>query len=144
QNILIGVIAFAVAVYWVSFVEKREDNKKPSAYEIWRRFPKFTLGFLAVSLLLSYCQSLGIEGKAMVSSIVDGATKSIREWMFCLAFVSIGLESNFREYGKMLASGKPVILYLCGQALNLLLTFLMAWLMFSIVFPNAASELLGK
>jgi uncharacterized membrane protein YadS len=144
QNILIGVIAFSVAVYWVSFVEARSDGSKPSVYEIWRRFPKFTLGFLAVSLAMSFCQSLGPEGKGMVSSIVDGATKTIREWMFCLAFVSIGLESNFREYGKMLASGKPVVLYLCGQALNLLLTFLMAWLMFSKVFPNAADALLGK
>jgi uncharacterized integral membrane protein (TIGR00698 family) len=144
QNILIGVIAFAVAVFWVSFIEPREDGKRPSVYEIWRRFPKFTLGFLGVSLLLSYCQSLGIEGKALVSSIVDGASKSTREWLFCLAFVSIGLESNFREYRHMLSEGKPVILYVCGQALNLLLTFLMAWLMFSKIFPNAASELLVK
>jgi uncharacterized membrane protein YadS len=67
QNILIGVIAFAVAVFWVSFVEPRPDGKRPSVYEIWRRFPKFTLGFLVVSLLLSYCQSLGIEGKAVLS-----------------------------------------------------------------------------
>jgi uncharacterized membrane protein YadS len=144
QNVLIGVIAFAVAVYWVSFVEKRPENQRPSAYEIWRRFPKFTLGFLAMSLIMSYLQSMGLEGKTLVSSIVDGATKSIREWMFCLAFVSIGLESNFREYTKMLASGKPVVLYLCGQALNLLLTFVMAWLMYEIVFPNAADSLLGK
>lgn len=144
QNILIGVIAFAVAVYWVSFVEAREDGTKPSVYEIWRRFPKFTLGFLAMSLVLSYLQSLGIEGKSLVASIVDGSTKSIREWLFCLAFVSIGLESNFREYSKMLASGKPVILYLCGQALNLLMTLIMAWLMFTYFFPNAASELINK
>lgn len=144
QNILIGVVAFAVAVYWVSFVEPRDDGKRPSVTEIWKRFPKFTLGFLAVSLVLSYVQSQGIEGKTLVSSIVDGTTKSVREWMFCLAFVSIGLESNFREYQKMLASGKPVILYVCGQTLNLILSFLMAWLMFSKVFPNAASELLSK
>ena len=144
QNILIGVVAFAVAVYWVSFVEPRDDGKRPSVSEIWKRFPKFTLGFLAVSLALSFIQSQGIEGKTLVSSIVDGATKSVREWMFCLAFVSIGLESNFREYQKMLASGKPVILYVCGQTLNLILSFLMAWLMFSKVFPNAASELLSK
>jgi uncharacterized integral membrane protein (TIGR00698 family) len=144
QNILIGVVAFAVAVYWVSFVEPSDDGKRPSVMEIWNRFPKFTLGFLAVSLILSFVQTQGIEGKMLVSSIVDGTTKSVREWMFCLAFVSIGLESNFREYRKMLASGKPVILYVCGQTLNLILSFLMAWLMFSKIFPNAASELLGK
>jgi len=144
QNILIGVVAFGVAVYWASYVEPSETGQRPSILEIWHRFPKFTLGFLGVSLALSYLQMQGIEGKTLVSSIVDGTTKSVREWLFCLAFVSIGLESNFREYKKMLAEGKPLILYLCGQTLNLILSFLMAWLMFSKVFPNAASELLSK
>jgi len=144
QNILIGVVAFAVAVYWVSFVEPSADGKRPSVIEIWHRFPKFTLGFLGVSLAMSFLQSQGIEGKTLVSSVVDGTTKSVREWLFCLAFVSIGLESNFREYRKMLASGKPVILYLCGQTLNLVLSFLMAWLMFEKIFPNAANELISK
>jgi len=144
QNILIGVVAFAVAVYWVSFVEPSVDGQRPRLIEIWHRFPKFTLGFLGVSLVMSFLQSQGIEGKTLVSGIVDGTTKSVREWLFCLAFVSIGLESNFREYRKMLASGKPVILYLCGQTLNLVLSFLMAWLMFEVVFPNAANELMSK
>jgi uncharacterized integral membrane protein (TIGR00698 family) len=137
QNILIGVVAFAVAVYWVTHVEKSGKETRPSLWEIWHRFPKFTLGFLGVSLVMSYCEAQGIEGKSLVSSIVNGCTKSCREWFFCLAFVSIGLESDFREYRKMLASGKPLLLYLCGQSLNLLLSFLMAWLMFTKVFPNA-------
>jgi uncharacterized membrane protein YadS len=101
------------------------------------------LGFIGMSLLLSFLQSQGIEGRSLVSSIVDGATKSIREWLFCLAFVSIGLESNFREYRHMLASGKPLVLYLCGQALNLTLSFLMAWLVFTKLFP-AVLESLSK
>lgn len=144
QNILIGVVAFSIAVYWTTFVEPRADGQRPSVYEIWRRFPKFTLGFLGVSLALSYLQFQGIEGKSLVSSIVDGTTKSVREWLFCLAFVSIGLESNFREYRAMLAQGKPLIFYVCGQTVNLILSFLMAWLMFAKVFPNAATELLSK
>ncbi|XZE43225.1 YeiH family protein [Pirellulaceae bacterium SH467] len=143
QNILIGVIAFGVALYWVSFVERDATSKRPQVSEIWRRFPRFTLGFLGVSLILSYVQTYGIEGKMMVSSIVDGATKSIREWLFCLAFVSIGLESNFREYKHMLASGKPVVLYVVGQAFNLTLSFLMAWFVFTKLYPNAM-ELLYK
>lgn len=143
QNILIGVVAFAVAVYWTTFVEPRREGVRPSAWEIWKRFPRFTLGFIGMSLLLSFLQSQGIEGRSLVSSIVDGATKSIREWLFCLAFVSIGLESNFREYRHMLASGKPLVLYLCGQALNLTLSFLMAWLVFTKLFP-AVLESLSK
>jgi uncharacterized integral membrane protein (TIGR00698 family) len=143
QNILIGVISFAVAVYWTWKMEPRDVGARPSGAEIWRRFPKFVLGFLAVSLLMSWLQTQGGSGKAMVSSVVDGATKSIREWCFCLGFVSIGLESNFREYRQMLASGKPVVLYVSGQALNLILSFLMAWLVFTQWFPEIAKSLEG-
>ncbi len=143
QNILIGVVAFAVAVFWVTCVDQSQEGGRPHVREIWTRFPKFTLGFLGVSLLFSILQMQGSEGKSLVTSVVDGGSKSVREWLFCLAFVSIGLESNFREYRSMLASGKPVILYLCGQSLNLLLSFLMAWLMFTKVFPNAAAELIN-
>jgi uncharacterized membrane protein YadS len=92
---------------------------------------------------MSWLQTQGTSGKAMVSSVVDGATKSIREWCFCLGFVSIGLESNFREYRQMLAAGKPVVLYVCGQTLNLILSFLMAWLVFTQWFPEVAKSLGG-
>ncbi len=132
-----------MAVFWVTRVDQSQEGGRPHVREIWTRFPKFTLGFLGVSLLFSILQMQGSEGKSLVTSVVDGGTKSVREWLFCLAFVSIGLESNFREYRSMLASGKPVILYLCGQSLNLLLSFLMAWLMFAKVFPNAAAELIN-
>jgi uncharacterized integral membrane protein (TIGR00698 family) len=144
QNILIGAVAFGVSLYWVSFVERNSDGARPKISEVWTRFPRFTLGFIGISLLLSVIQYQGLEGRMFVSSIVDGATKQMREWMFCLAFVSIGLESNFREYRHMLASGKPVVLYICGQALNLTLSFLMAWLVFTYLFPQAAVELMAK
>jgi uncharacterized integral membrane protein (TIGR00698 family) len=144
QNILIGAVAFGVSFYWVSFVERNSDGERPKISEVWTRFPRFTLGFIGISLLLSAIQSPGLEGRMFVSSIVDGATKQLREWMFCLAFVSIGLESNFREYRHMLASGKPVVLYVCGQALNLILSFLMAWFVFTYLFPETAAELMSK
>ena len=144
QNILIGAVAFGVSLYWVSFVERNSDGERPKISEVWTRFPRFTLGFIGISLLLSAIQSPGLEGRMFVSSIVDGATKQLREWMFCLAFVSIGLESNFREYRHMLASGKPVVLYICGQALNLILSFLMAWFVFTYLFPETAAELMSK
>ncbi len=58
-------------------------------------------------------------------------------WFFCLAFVSIGLESNFRELAKQMEGGKPMILYVVGQSFNLILTLAVAWLAFVVLFPNA-------
>ena len=59
----------------------------------------------------------------------DGG-KGFRGWFFCLAFVSIGLESNFKELASQLVGGKPIILYIVGQSFNLALTLLMSWLAF--------------
>jgi uncharacterized membrane protein YadS len=146
QNILIGVFAFAIAAYWATFVEAKDTagQPRPTAigwYEIWRRFPKFALGFLLTSLACSWLQSSGVLGSSLISAVVDGSTKHLRAWFFCLAFVAIGLDSNFRQYLGMLRSGKPVVLYLVGQALNLTLSLAMAYLVFGYLFREATQAL---
>ncbi|HEY4261458.1 MAG TPA: putative sulfate exporter family transporter [Schlesneria sp.] len=140
QNILIGVVAFGVAVYWVTFVERDEKGPRLGLMEIWYRFPKFVLGFVAASIVFSAIYSSGIEGIALTETTI-GTGKVLRGWFFCLAFVSIGLETNFRELSHYLRDGKAITLYVCGQTLNLALTLLMAWVMFEIVFPQAAQSL---
>ena len=139
QNILIGVISFAVAAYWVTYVERTPDSPRPGLGEIWKRFPKFILGFVGASIICSVIYSNGMDGRLLVDSLTF-ATGGLRGWCFCLAFVSIGLETNFAELSKTLKGGKPLLLYVCGQSFNLLLTFLMAWLMYTKVFPQAASN----
>ncbi|MBX3413355.1 MAG: putative sulfate exporter family transporter [Pirellulales bacterium] len=140
QNILIGAIAFGVSVYWVTRVERDADGTRPSLFEIWYRFPKFILGFVAASIVFTFVGNSGVEGDA-IAEAATSTSKTFRNWFFCLAFVSIGLETSFRELSKFLVGGKPLILYVCGQTLNLILTLFMAWLMFEKVFPDAASAL---
>lgn len=141
QNILIGVIAFAVAVYWVTYEERAADGVQPSLWEIWYRFPKFVLGFVLASAAFSTLYAAVPGGEYVVKAATDGCTKTLREWFFCLAFVSIGLETNFRELAGYLKGGKPLVLYVCGQAFSLVLSLAMCWLMLEVVFPNAAANL---
>ncbi len=140
QNVLIGVVAFCVAMYWVLRVEREEGGAKPNAMEIWQRFPKFVLGFLTASIVFSALYSALVDGQQIVAAVL-GSTKTLRGWFFCLAFVSIGLETNFRELAKYFKGGKPLVLYIVGQSFNLCLTLLMVWLMFTKVFPNALEAL---
>lgn len=144
QNILIGVTAFSVAVYWVSFVDTKESNIKPDAWEIWYRFPKFVLGFITASAIFSLLYIYLQGGEIVVPTMVKESSKVFRGWFFCLAFISIGLETNFRELAKFLKGGKPLILYICGQSLNLLLTLLMAWLMFSVFYKDVVNDVFNK
>ena len=137
QNILIGVVAFGIAVFWSSVVDRRGTSQIGWG-EVWKRFPKFILGFIAASVLFSALYSASASGPAWTSESI-GVTKVLRGWLFCLAFVSIGLETNFAEIRQHLRGGKPLVLYLCGQSLNLVLTLAMAYLMFYVVFPDAAS-----
>lgn len=62
--------------------------------------------------------------------IIKEVTKNVRGWLFCLAFVSIGLESNFRDLASQLVGGKPIWLYITGQSFNLVLTLIAAYLAF--------------
>ena len=128
QNILIGVVAFFVAVYWVTNIEKSGDSDKPAITEIWTRFPKFILGFIGTSLLFSFVLTPAF-GDENVSEIIN-FTSDFRGWFFCLAFASIGLESNFRTLTRQVQGGRPITLYLVGQTFNVVLTLAVAYLAF--------------
>ncbi|MEO0531394.1 MAG: hypothetical protein AAF266_12595, partial [Planctomycetota bacterium] len=100
----------------------------------------FILGFLGASIVFSLLSELHPDGEAIVGATISGATKTLRNWCFCLAFTAIGLQTDFRQLASVLGSGKPLVLYMCGQSLNLVLTLAMAWLMFGVLFPPAAER----
>ena len=147
QNVLIGVIAFFVALYFTTKVEVEETGQKVGAMEIWFRFPKFVLGFIATSVIFSLfysyfnAQANGLGAAMIDQGIVKGAGDLFRKWIFTLSFVSIGLSTNFRELKEHLRGGKPFILYVVGQSFNLCLTLLMAYIMFYVVFPELTATI---
>lgn len=144
QNVMIGVIAFGVAVYWCARVDCA-PGQQVSKTEIWYRFPKFVLGFIAASIVFSLMlEAMGTRGDVMLDQgVLRGFTRPLREWFFILAFASIGLTSNFREMAKHFKGGKPLILYACGQSFNLIMTLLVAYLMFFVIFPGVTAGLMN-
>lgn len=124
QNVLIGVAAFILSVVWtLRAVKASGAQERPSATEIWHRFPKFVLGFLVVSLLFSFA----IDPKTVVET--KGALGGLRTWWFALAFTCIGLETRFGDLAKM-DGGRPAAAFLIGQGFNVLWTLALAWLLF--------------
>ncbi|GFM36778.1 YeiH family protein [Desulfovibrio psychrotolerans] len=143
QNVLIGVTAFGVAVYWCTKVEC-EAGKSVGWMEIWHRFPKFVIGFMSASIIFSVIDgSLGADlGAAAVDhGVVRGGTRIFRDWFFALSFAAIGLATNFRELAHYFKGGKPLVLYACGQSFNLALTLTMAYIMFYLVFPEITAKI---
>lgn len=141
QNVLIGVTAFGVAVYWCAKVDCTE-GARVSWWEIWHRFPKFVIGFILASVIFSVIdQSVGKDMSTIMidHGVLRGFTRIAREWFFALAFTCIGLETNFKEFGPYFKGGKPITLYVFGQTFQLMLTLLVAYLMFYIVFPEVTA-----
>ena len=139
QNILIGFIAFFVALFFATKVEKNSD-RKVGASEIWTRFPKFIIGFFVASLIASFVVQ-PLAGSADVKA-VNTVLDQYKNWAFVLAFTSIGLDTNFREIIKQLHGGKVLWLYVVGQIFNIFLTFLAVWLLLSgVIFEIPVLEL---
>lgn len=128
QNILIGFIAFFVALFFATKVD-RTGTTKVGASEIWIRFPKFILGFFAASLIASFLiQPLcGADQVGAINKVLD----QYKNWAFVLAFTSIGLDTNFKEITKQMQGGKVLWLYIIGQVFNILLTLFAVWFLLS-------------
>lgn len=139
QNILIGFVAFFVAFFFATRVDRTSD-RKVGAGEIWTRFPKFIIGFFIASLVASFIvQPLAGSGEVKaINSVLD----QYKNWAFVLAFTSIGLDTNFKELAKQLHGGKVLWLYVIGQTFNIVLTFLAVWLLLSgVIFDIPVLEL---
>jgi uncharacterized integral membrane protein (TIGR00698 family) len=128
QNVLIGVVAFILSIWW-SFRNKKQNadsGAKPATSRlrvIWDRFPKFVLGFIAASLLFSFIVSP--ETTKQISGVLNG----FRVIWFSLAFVAIGLEARFSDLIK-LDGGKPALVFTTAQVFNILWTLLWSYLLF--------------
>jgi uncharacterized membrane protein YadS len=139
QNILIGFIAFFVAVFFATRVDTTQA-RTVGAGEIWTRFPKFILGFFVASLIASFIVQpvFGSSEVKAINTVLD----QYKNWAFVLAFTSIGLDTNFREIISQLQGGKVLWLYIVGQLFNMALTFLAVWLLLSgVLFEIPVLEL---
>lgn len=131
QNILIGFIAFFVALFFATKVDK-EHGTKVGINEVWYRFPKFILGFFVASLVASFVimPAYGAEQVGAINKVLD----QYKNWAFVLAFASIGLDTNFKQIVKQMQGGKVLWLYIVGQVFNILLTLFAVWFLLSGTF----------
>src|SRR5690606_16155157 len=113
QNVLLGIAAFAISIYWTyaKSVDEETKREKPTLKIIWERFPKFVLGFVAASLLFSFVIS------PETNNNVKDSLKSLQTLWFVLAFTSIGLETNFKDLFQH-SNKNPLYAFLIAQTFN--------------------------
>lgn len=124
QNALMGVVAVALTAYFAFKVERRPGAARPALGELWQRFPKFVLGFVAASVIATwYLNVAGADGKAVI-----GVVNDLRVWFLILAFVSIGLE--FRVASLREAGWRPIAVFASATVVNLVLALALASVLF--------------
>jgi uncharacterized integral membrane protein (TIGR00698 family) len=122
QNVLIGVAAFLLTIWW-TFKHRERTADRPGARVIWERFPKFVLGFIVVSFVFSFL----LDASAVQAT--KGLLTGLRTMWFALAFTSIGLETRFADLMKA-ESGRAALAFLGGQTFNVIWTLILAYLFF--------------
>lgn len=131
QNVLIGVAAFFISLYW-SFRQK-EGVEKISGSVIWDRFPKFVVGMVIASLVFSLFFNGSYDVNGVTGKYKDLA-KSFQGIFFSIAFVCIGLETRFKEIFSK-ENRKSLKAFLTAQSFNILVTLIVAGLLFGVVKP---------
>ena len=124
QNVLIGIAAFFIALWWTYRKGiKTEATETPGLSVVWELFPKFVLGFIGASLLFSFLIPVPVVKN------VSGTLNGLRTIWFALAFVSIGLEARFTDLVKT-EGGRPALAFIAAQLFNIIWTLLWAYLLF--------------
>lgn len=135
RDVWIGIWAFVLALIATTRWE-RKTGTKPDPAEIWWRFPKFVIGFLVASIIVTLIATHyghAAFKKTVVPEMV-GPIKDLRTWAFIFCFFSIGLTTRFRELAH--AGGKPFMAFTSGVVVNVILGFVLSTIVFAAYWTN--------
>jgi uncharacterized integral membrane protein (TIGR00698 family) len=140
RDVWIGIWAFALAVVAVTKWESTETNAKAQAGQIWWRFPKFVIGFLAASIvttLIVHRYTLHDYNTVVKPSLIAPIT-SLRTWAFTFSFLSIGITTRLRELAA--AGVKPFLAFTAGVVVNVILGYILSVLVFGHYWTSVATH----
>jgi uncharacterized membrane protein YadS len=129
----IGLWAFLLAWIWSGKIERRA-GEPVSARQIWQRFPKFILGYMATFLLL-----LAVVGwsPALVSRAKAAMAEAnvFRGVFFVMTFFAIGVVSNFRKLWEEGIGRLALVYVLCLFGFIIWIGLAISWVFFHGVKP---------
>jgi uncharacterized integral membrane protein (TIGR00698 family) len=102
RNATIGFVVLGYALYWARRNQAKAIGSK--AGFLWQKFPKFVLGFLAISLLAT----VGAFNREQATDIAN-----LSRWAFLLTFAGVGLRTDIREMRKQ--GMRPFIVGAIGE-----------------------------
>jgi uncharacterized membrane protein YadS len=125
RDIWIGVWCFVLSIIAVTRWQS-QGAQKASVAQIWQRFPKFVIGFLLASLiitLVSHGYSYADYKQKVLPSLVT-PLQSLRVWAFTFTFLSIGLTTKVRDFAAV--GARPFYAFTAGVIVNVILGFVLS------------------
>jgi uncharacterized membrane protein YadS len=135
-DVFICVWACILAWIWTSKIERRPGERVRMG-EIWTRFPKFILGYLATFLVVLAIGVTLPESAGKVKASMSEANV-FRGIFFVMTFFTIGVVSNFRKLWEE-GIGKLALVYvLCLFGFIIWIGLAISWIFFHGVKPPVA------
>ncbi len=131
RDMFVGVWALLVAFLSVTSWENKtaEEASRVSTGEVWKRFPKFIIGFFVASifttLVIAY---LDPQLGAKFTKEIIGPIKSLRGWTFTWTFLCIGLTTRLKDLTSF--GWKPLAAFAIGVAINVPLGYVLSNVLF--------------
>ncbi|HMF62862.1 MAG TPA: putative sulfate exporter family transporter [Edaphobacter sp.] len=127
RNALIGFVVLAYAIQWArkglanDTTTAQLENK---AVFLWKKFPKFVLGFLFISLLAT----LGASTNPAIAALGFNKTQllalgNLSRWAFLLTFAGVGLRTNLKDLFKQ--GARPFIVGALGEIVIAVITLVL-------------------
>src|ERR1700744_3635271 len=126
RDVWIGVWAFVLSLVATHRWDRTGVQSRATARDIWRRFPKFVLGFLLASAVIT-AVSRGYsyaDYKKELVPVLIAPLQVLRTWAFTFAFLSIGLTTRLREFKSV--GARPFYAVAIGVCVNLALVFVLS------------------
>jgi uncharacterized integral membrane protein (TIGR00698 family) len=114
RSSFIGFVVLAYAVYWSS--RGLAPDVQHKGLFLWQKFPKFILGFIAISILAT----AGFFTHAQLTSL-----SNLSRWAFLPAFAGVGLRTNLRN---LVGQGwRPLVVGILGEIFIALITLALVY-----------------
>lgn len=131
RDVWIGVWAFVLSLIATTRWERTGVQSHSKVAEIWNRFPKFVLGFIVASAVVTLV-TRGFDYAAYKKDVAPALVaplQAFRTWAFTFAFLSIGLTTRLREFAAV--GARPFYAFTIGVGVNVILGFVLSTQVFS-------------
>jgi uncharacterized membrane protein YadS len=137
-DIFIGVWAFLLAYIWTRYIEPRKAGDKLRPGEIWERFPKFVLGFVATFLIILV---VALSSEAIIKPLNAAMNEAnvFRQIFFLLTFFAIGVLADLRKLWQEGIGRLAAVYVVCLFGFVIWVGLIISWIFFHGVEPPIAS-----